>query len=492
MGCNFECLSTYGCREPFRPYRDAILAPYVSIGFGGDNKEITVGNDSSPPDNHAMIKSMEYGVSEGNGVKIEILDEEGGKFRRVVDRLNKSLALAGRYDSRMFLEFGWIKQDCQGNISRDVTTYYGGILSFILQTIEMNFEGAKIRYSITGNDLGDRIAENRLEKNEGREDHKKNIKQAISDMYLNNYPRIKNIKFMKADGSNWDFKNSDGGKNGPYSVWTTDQQNALAVSRKWIAPLSTNDSRGVQIYTDPTDPESLIFLEDPAPGPDENPNCCKTNVGTFIVNGGNCGDVLSFTPSFSWTFANNAGSGGGSGGGASGNNVKNEGRKNSNKEKVGVQTHIIPNQNDTMYRANDQIGPKAQDSHANHDDAVRLQENKGAIEAELKIIGNPAFAHPFGGKTKFIGKTISIVVINPFSLIGGGDCMWLAQPPCNEILSNKAWMIKGVNHQIREGSYITIIKVRLDAPNSEVEIGEPLGGVGCGIFTPANVSNKGD
>jgi hypothetical protein len=488
MGCNFECLSTYNCREPFRPYRDAILAPYVSIGFGGDFKEITVGNDSSPPDNHAMILSMEYGVSEGNGVKIEILDEEGGKFRRVIDRLNKSIALADNNSNRMFLEFGWIKQDCQGNISRDVTTYYGGILAFLLMSIEVNFEGSKIRYSITGKDLGDRIAENRLEKNEGREDHKKSLKQAISDMYKNNYPRVKNIKFIKSDESTWNFKNSDGGPNGPYAVWTTDQQNALAVSRKWIAPLSTRDDRGVLIRTDPTDPDSLIFLEDPIPGPDENPDCCKTNVGTFIVNGGNCGDVISFTPSFSWVLANNGGSGGGAGGGASGNNVKNEGRKDSNKEKVGVQTHIIASQNATMYRPNDQIIPKEQDANANHDDAVRIQENKSAIEAELKIIGNPIFAHPF----KFIAKSVSIIVVNPFSIIGGGDCMWLAQPPCNEILSNKAWMIKGINHQIRGGSYVTIIKLFLAAPNSEVEIGEPLGGIGCGVYTPPNISNKGD
>lgn len=492
MGCTFECLSTYACREPFRPYRDAVLAPYVSIGFGGDFREITVGNDSSSPDNHAVIKSMEYGISEGNGVKIEIVDEEGGKFKRVVDRLNKSLALADNAADRMFLEFGWIKQDCQGNITKDLTTYYGGLLSFILMTIEMNFEGNKIRYTITGQDMVDRIAENRIEKNEGREDHKKNLKKAITDVFKNNYPRIKRVRFIKADETGWSFKNSDGGEEGPFSVWTADQQNALALSRKWIAPVTTKDERGIIICTDPTDPDSIVFLEDPKDGPNENSNCCEDNVGTFIVNGGNCSDVISFSPSVKWTFANNDGSGGGSGAGVSGGNVKNEGEKGSKKEKVGVQSQVISNQNDNMWRPNDQIIPKAQDANASHSNAVRIIETRQPIEAELKILGNPFFAHPLGGAERFLWKKVSIVVINPFYMIGDGECEWLAAPPCNDILSNKAWFIKGVNHQIREGSYVTILKVSLVAPGSDGEPGEPLGGPGCGNYVPENVSSKGD
>ena len=37
---------------------------------------------------------------------------------------------------------------------------------------------------------------------------------------------------------------------------------------------------------------------------------------------------------------------------------------------------------------------------------------------------------------------------------------------CNELLTNKGWWILGADHQIREGRYVTTIKLALPAPGA--------------------------
>ena len=49
----------------------------------------------------------------------------------------------------------------------------------------------------------------------------------------------------------------------------------------------------------------------------------------------------------------------------------------------------------------------------------------------------------------------------------------------DNILSNKNWMIMGVNHQIKEGSYTTTLKLFLAVPGQQDEPGTTLGG-NCG------------
>lgn len=479
MSCEVECLSLYSCGALVTPQPGAILGPYVKIGFGGEGQEITVGNKSSAPDHHAVIKSFEYGFSNGAGIKVEIFDEEGSRFKTFVERLNKALARAND-DYTMFCEFGWIRQDCNGNVTLDKTTDYGGMLHFLPIKIETAYEQGKIKYTLEGADFQDRIAENRIERNQGREDNKIPLKQALRRLFQENEPRVLNVLFQRADGSEWCFKNADGGCEGPKAVWPADQQNALATARKWIAPLSTSDDKGIILQWNPAeDTSTIVFLEDPKPAPGESPDCCKRNIGTYIVNGGNCSPVLSFNPTINWNLGGNAGSGGGQPGAASGGGVKQEGREGLNVERVGSQTSLAVNQNDNMWRPNDQILPKAQDAHAHHEAAVRFREVPQSITADLKIQGDPKLAFPLGSRG-LVGKTVSIIVINPFHVMGGENCEWIANPVCNETLSNKKWEIISANHQIKEGSYVTILKVFLEVPNVDIDQGEPLGGNGCG------------
>jgi hypothetical protein len=490
--CEFDCLAQYQCGQVEQLPPGAIYGPWVQIGLSGEGTNITVGNHSSPPDNHACIKSFEYGFSEGAGMKVEIYDEEGSRLSTFVNRISKTVCQAPN-DYKLTVNFGWITVDCNGNTNIISTQNFGNTLYFLPLKIEVAFENGKIKYTIEGTDLQDRISETRVENARGTEDARVDLKTAIRELFADSCPKIDDIRFTDAEHPDapdgWHFKNSDGGPNGPRAVWTTDQQNAMATTRKWISPLLTENDKGVILqWKQDEDHPVLVLLEDPNPAPDENESCCENSIGTYIVNGGNCTPVLGFTPQINWALSSNAGSGGQQAGGASANNQQQVGRPDSNIERVGTQTQWPVNQNDNMWRPQDLIVHRAQEANAAHEAANRFREVPQSINAELKLMGDPSLAFPLGG-SGLVGKSVSLVVINPFYI---QECEWIAQPPCNEMLSNKRWMIMGANHQIREGSYTTTLKLFLAVPNVDLEPGTPLGGPGCGRLTFDNDRSGGN
>ena len=104
-----------------------------------------------------------------------------------------------------------------------------------------------------------------------------------------------------------------------------------------------------------------------------------------------------------------------------------------------------------------------------------------SIQGELTIIGDPKYAN-----ISDIGKYVSISVVSPYKIDGGSNspCVWIAEPPTNKTLSNKKWMLEGVDHQIEPGKFITKLKVGLAVPNAELASTEPIGGEGsCGPMT---------
>lgn len=473
--CDFECLSMYACGQPNKLPPGAVFGPFVEVGLAGDGTQITVGNQSSPPDNHACIKSFEYGFSEGAGVKVEIYDEEGSKLSKFVNRLSKTVCNASS-DYKMTVDFGWVITDCTGNVTVDKASDHGNKLYFLPLKIEVAFESGKIKYTIEGTDLQDRISETREDVARGTEDNTIDLKGAIRDMFRESCPHINDVRFEDVDGNEWNFKNSDGGPDGPRAVWNSDQQNGLATTRKWISSLMTENDKGIVFQWRPDVEEPcIVLLEDVNSAPDENDPCCKNNKGTYIVNGGNCTPVISFTPQINWTLSNGSGSGAINAGGASGNSQQAVGRENSNIERTGTAWTGATNSNENMWRPQDEIAPRSQAASAAQEAATRFREIPQAINAELKIMGDPALAFPLGG-AGLVGKSVSIVVINPFYI---RDCEWLAEPACNDILSNKNWMIMGVNHQIKEGSYTTTLKLFLAVPGQQDEPGTTLGG-NCG------------
>ena len=469
----------FNCTGIRRPLEGHVLAPFVQIGFSGDGQFITVGNNSSPPNNHAVIKSFEYGLTEGQGMKCEIFDEDGGDFTKFTEKLSKTLSKAPQ-DYQMIVDFGWIVKKC-GETTPTVISVKnnGGRLTFLPLSIDVAYEQGKLKFSIEGSDFMDRIAENCTEDNQGSEDHKKPLKQAIEDLLKDNDPAVARVRYVRADLTEpWNFPNADNSKNGdgPKSVWTCDQQNALATIRKWISPLRTEDNKGIIMEWNCANKNSeaeLILWEGPPPDGRGEP-CCQNSIGTYIVNGGKCSPVISFNPTLNWKLFNNNGSGGQSGGASDGGQPKVDGAEGSQVEKVGNATSAATGNTDDQWRSKPLIVPLALKADAAHAAATELREVKGSIEADLKIQGDPSLSEP-----PFMhGKDLALIVINPFHIKRGSTACgeWLAEPPCSRLFSNKRWLIKGVNHSIQEGNYVTTLKIQLPTQNNNLNPNEPLGG----------------
>lgn len=478
MACTVDCLTTYGCNEIMMAQDGAVYAPFVELRFGKQGQILTVGNSSSPPDNHAAIKSFDYGFSVGTtglGCKVEIIDEGGITYRKIMDAINKTTHLS--YDDTLncTVRFGWVVKNCDGS-SRIVTNEDSGEkLFFNPLKLDTQFEGGTVKCIFEGGSLVSRWCEAHLTATIGSDDNKVRLKDALRKLFTEYDPKVRDVQFKNRDGGELCFKNSDGDCDGPLGKWPTDQQNALACARKWLAGLTTINDLGILMLYDPTGPR-IIFKENP-----ENTDCCEGSLGTYIVNGGNCSPVLSFTPQATWVKSGVPAGGGSPPGAASGD--ANEMVKPTIKiERVGPQTGPPIQQHEWMWRVPDEMGKKNADAVAAAIEAnSRYESRQEPMSGELKIIGRPDLGDP----EKLIGKSIAIVVINPF-YISRENCSWITTSNCNKVLSNKKWQVGQVSHQITGGTYITTIKVSLPGPNITIPASDPLGGPGCGTETFQN------
>jgi len=467
-----NCIDRYKCKIIREVLPGAVQTPFVEIGFEDDTGTtiITVGNNSSfsnfidPSDqNHAVIKSFEYGKSNGTGMVVEILDEDGGDFALFMVRLNKSLCNVGK-DYRLRCKFGWIIETCNG----DTTLEDSGDLFFLPREIKAVYEGGKIKFTVEGGDMMDNIAEERLNDSKGADDTPVALKEAIKKLFAENHPKVPSVRFIRKENNTereWEWRPSEGGKNGPKGVWNSSQQNSLTTARNWLNPYTTERGEGVAFNwnSESRIPELQIHSV-PESGPDGGKikDACEFSIGTYIVNGGDCSPVISFNPNVKWTFVPNSASGGKTGGNKSGKTKVKVPREGC--DTGGVQYH--PGVSDTQLanRAPGETLERTTEANTAHELANQALENRLPIEAELKIQGQPLFVNP----VLLTGAWISIIVVNPFhikkNVLGDTACGdWLAQPVCNRVFSNKMWMVKEVHHQIKEGSYTTSIKVFLQA-----------------------------
>ena len=508
-----NCIGKHSCdgivRLPFdlnsgdRKYEGYSYAPFVELKLNVSGEIITVGNNSRPQgDNTAVITSLEYGASEGVGVVIEIFDEEGGNFTKSFQALNKSLNNIKEDISKLELDFGWIvEKKCGGESVQKFSVVTVNKFPINLLPIKMNvvYEGGKIKYTLEANDLQSRISEVRQECNIGTEDNKVSLKEAIKKFMKQNLPPpVLNVEFLKKDGkTEWEFKNSDGGPDGPKSVWGSCQQNKLATIRRWIAPYTTKDNKGIVLQwkgledgKKPKEGGTIILMEDPSPDSKQN-NLCKSNIGTYIVNGGKSSPVLSFNPQVNWSFASSGSSGASQAGASAAGKKAGKSCQEDKNDKGGTASTMSTGGQDNN-RSPDQQATATARANAAHEKAAASREILTSIEAELKIIGDPKYIFPLLWKD----KNLSLIVINPFHLrtqnlflrdVGCPE--WLSQPACNPVFSNKNWQIQGVNHQIKGGSYVTILKLMLAAPNVELSRDSTLGGDPNG-FKPEIKENK--
>lgn len=485
MSCLIGCINETGCAPPKQPVTGDNIAPYVKVFFGknSDNPELTVGNNSSPQwNNSAIIKSFEFGSSNGAGSKIEIVDTQGGAFHKFFEKLNKCMEKTSQ-EHKMGMEWGWIIHNCDGskNIIKSMMVF-----STIVH-IEVVFAEGKVKFIIHGSDIMQSVFSARHDEIEGTDDKRTPLKTAIRNLGINKEPKF-TVDFARIEknGTITEYGFEEGGFLGPSNVWDCDGQNKLATIQKWLEPFVTNRKKGiVPVWDCSSEFPKLILLEDPTLDCNESVGC-ERSIATYIVNGGKCSSVLSFTPQINWVaqFGKLAGATGNAGGAATGKTLKKTKDCNQQTKETGI-AQSIPI---TRY-AWDAYGPKqalvkTEYAQNKHD---RANSGIGEITAELRIQGDPSpyYVNPILAKY----KTVSIVVINPFHIEGtgnGGCGDWLASPACNEILSNKNWIISGVSHSIREGSYVTTLQVKLAGPGISVIEGEALGGPGSGGYVPTN------
>lgn len=459
-------------------------APFVKVSFSKDGSEfLTVGNQSSPRfGNHAVIKTFEAGFSDGAGTRIEIYDDQGGSMEFFMDKLNKCLKGATN-DYRMRVEYGWISTNCMdgsGTILRKSPPLY-----FVPVYGGSRIAEGKLHFTIEGTSLLDVIFEARAMK-----PYRGPLKQAIRDMFRDNDeypPGIKNVKFLRklpaGNTQEWGFEKF--GFQGPElsEGWRPDTQNKLSAAMAWLRPYVTDRGKGITPEWEPAeDGGTLIFWEDP------NPNCgesaaCVRRLGTYLVNGGQCSPVISFNTEAKWSFNILDKPGGTAGGAMSNKTVPNTGRENCKDitPKSAGDNTANPGISSTM----DTYGPEEAQKEVAKASAQNDLANRRSmpLSGELVIQGDPDIS----GNAKIFGSKVGIVVINPFTIsefTSGGCGDWLARPGCNPVYSNKSWLVMGVHHSIKEGSYVTTLKVSLPAPGVDLGKDDIFGGQGSGGWKP--------
>lgn len=459
--------------------------------------DLTVGNDSNLPNNHAVIKSFQYGASDGNGAEVEVFDEEGGEFDLFVNKMVK--VLPDGNDFGCSIEWGWAVVDCQGNKS----VIKSSLHFFIILSVDIHFAAGGIIFKLELQDLMEPLFETRADDTfEGV-----TLKEAIIQLFTQKAtPRIDSVLFKRftpgAGGNspcNNLLGNNDMGnqtntvnlntlqdlvfkgelENGTTN-WECKNQTPLGAVREWLKDKMTENDKGTIIFWNSSSAKSqLIILEDPLPRcwSELSQEQCSRSIGTYIVNGGVNSPVLSFDPQIKFNFAAAARAGAG---------VDSETAKGENTvpeagcPETQVQNNPVGSGDTTFVQMNEAFnevyGPGnlrlAIRGIAANERANKTYEN---IEAELRIQGDPTLDNPYTVKV----KTVSIVVVNPFHIRNFGtqsikgnflpSCPeWLVGPPCNQILSNKNWFIKGVSHEIKEGSFTTTLKLYLPAPGQTV------------------------
>lgn len=493
--CLAGCAGNYECGALNFPgpagMQAESFAPWVKVWMGDSNDEITVGNESFPSaGNYACIKSFEVGWVDTPEVSVEILDEAGGRMQYFVDSIRKNSKLPGK-GTEMRFQWGWTTITCEKQ------SFPISSMMFKTQILEIqvNYSEGKIKYNIKGGAAEKILNVIREDSSRAEDDKPIQLEEAIKNLAAECPPIT--VKYCRRD-SDGEIKCEDGfnwmkfGKGGPKATWQADNQNRVAVIAKWIEDFrvdnGTEQGLGIIPVWEPKEHDVLVLLVDPS---EALASCdgASSSLGTFIVNGGKCSPVIEFTPTFNWvTGMSNFNAGGDTSSPGTTKSNFHEQVKHPRQEGVHCETTGLQQQNTITQQAWRAYGPRnawrdAQRSIQAHAKAGRITEvGVIPIQATLKILGDP--------RAKFTemaqGRSCSIVAINPFHLSGEknnycGD--WLAAPPCNVILSNKNWIVHGINHSIKEGSYTTTLKLMLGTPGITVDADAPLGGPGSGGVT---------
>ena len=467
-----DCL----CLLPKKPPIGRSYAPFVKLKI--KDIEILCGNESyenGAPQHTMVIKSMHYGMSRGNGgitVEFEILSEGSEGYKLLFDKINKSIKEAEKDSKSSTFSFGWNNLSCDASLD----PLKSGRLHILPIKMSTNISTGIAKIKLECKDLLERHNDRRVTTNIGEEGNLIPLKDAIEQLCRENDPPI-DVEFRGADGGELEFEDNEKGYK---SVWKASELPILSVIRNWVSTTRTKKEKGVYFKYSPKN-ETLIIQEDDECGPDENCGCENGVIASYIVNGGNCSPVLEFTTDIDWIL--DAGGYGGISGSASTSGIE---KSDAPIELEPIEKSGSGNEQAIPSEYDYTISPEARAQKLKDATAANTKANKPfdtakSISGELTIIGNPSYSD-----ISDIGRYISIVVLSPYSISGnsGSGCFWIADTPINKTLSNKKWMLEGIDHQIEGGKYITKLKVGLPVPNGELPADSPLGGEGsCGVKT---------
>lgn len=460
----------------------AVLTPYVEVVVSSaEGKKITVGPNSMSPDNTVSILSFEYGSvgASGNGglsMKIELIDEKGGEFYSFAESLWKCMQSEGSSNT-ISVKWGWIGVNCDGSPKPILINQP---VKGILIMLDVSFAEGKFKYTLNATDIGPITAAAKNADTFGSTDKWIPIKQAIEEL-CDTAPKCK-VVFKNLKDPKSEFKWHDGTKDGPKNYWPCKLGSKIQVINSWIHDMTSSEGKGFIVVNDNTASEPTLIVSERIV-PEENYMAAKDlSLGTFIVNGGECSLVLDFNTNFNWLLGMHSFNIGGTidpnGKAVNADAKYDEDTKAPQQENAGLGTSTVINQRVNDIRSQDEAGEAT--VKANQEALKSMAAPGGAanIEAQLRIMGVPKddFVHPvFNGKI-FCG----VIVINPFALQAGeGGCAnWLQTSLCNKVLSNPFWIIKGVNHMIKDGNYTTTFKLTLAAPMIQFTPDSPLGGPG--------------
>jgi hypothetical protein len=490
------CIDKFTCNTGIKfPEEGYVLAPWVRVTIRRAGVTISVGNKSSPENNHtACIKEFEYGYGDGFEARIVIHDEQGSNFVQFMYDLIKDIVCMTPTQITADVEFGWVKSNCPGGTPvKKSPKYY-----MSLDNITGNFVNGKFLFEVTARDLYIHAAETRIDHVFGSDDNKIHLTDAITQMFTDPQwpPSVGGVEFLRyVDHKTVEpilFKHYDGDKRkGPKSVWRCNNLSKMDAALSWLSEWVTDKEKSIIPTYDNTVPTNkIIFWEDRKPNCGEGLSWEDSCIGTYIVNGGKSSPVIEFTPKVRWDFMSLSSSSGNAGDvkpfpfkegkepGIKGcNTLSREGSPSAGVKKV---ASISETSRNKLGKESMEESMRAQSKQMK---ALKLHHD--IIEADLVIIGDPTLIQPSLGMWT---RNVAIVFINPFHILptGGNGCgEWLIVPPaCNAVLSNKAWIVKSINHRITAGTFTTTLGVYLVAPGIDVEVYEPLGGLGSGGWTP--------
>ena len=478
MACTYgkDVLNFLKCGDPEEPPEGNIYLPYVEIKI--KDLHLYCGNESYFPDPHKMaIKSMNFGVSSGNGgldVDFVIIAEGAKGYKRLVKLLNKSIKLAkDEYNEAMF-RFGWQTKKCDDVYApKDSAPPLSPWIYVLPLELSTDIDNGIATCKLKCKDILQRHFVRRIVRNEGDDANTSTLKEAVEHVCKNNDPELE-VEFRNKDLGELEFEFAPGGIK---AVWQANELPLLSTLRNWLSVIRTKDEKGIFFMYDPTESNpKLVIQEDMKCGNGENCDCDGV-IASYIVNGGNCSPVISFKPTINWIL--DGGGYGGHGGSSKSGEFKSAEVDPEAKPKEasgsGVET---PARSELNYQISPgDVAKVTKDSDAAHTTANKDFDQSQSIKGELILIGDASY-HSF---VQNVARFVSILVLSPYAIESSeGECTWIANPNINTVLSNRKWMIKGASHEIEAGKFITKLTVELAMPNGELKATDPAGGPGSG------------